>query len=112
MTINDDTMFIVKNRSASTVVYQIPSMGIRRDFAPGEAMKIPYSELKKFMFEPGAKKLMVNFLQVQAAELLQEFNMPVQPEYYLTEDQIKDLLLTGSLDAFLDCLDFAPNGVI
>ena len=38
--------------------------------------------------------------------------MPVQPEYYLSEQQIKDLLLTGSMDAFLDCLDFAPEGVM
>lgn len=112
MAFKDDTMFLVKNRSASNVVYQIPSMGIRRNFAPGETMRIPYSELVKFMYEPGAKKLMVNFLQVQVEELLKEFNMPVQPEYYLSEEQIKDLLLNGSLDAFLDCLDFAPNGVI
>ena len=112
MAIKNDTMFLVKNRSASRVLYQIPSMGIRREFAPGEVMEIPYSELVKFMYEPGAKKLMVNFLQIQEKRLLQQFNMPVQPEYYLSEQQIKDLLLTGSIDAFLDCLDFAPEGVM
>ena len=36
----------------------------------------------------------------------------VEPEYDYSEDQIKDLILTGSRDAFLDCLDFAPAGVI
>ena len=30
----------------------------------------------------------------------------------MSEAQIRDLLLTGSLDAFLDALDFAPIGVI
>ena len=30
----------------------------------------------------------------------------------MSEDQIRDLLVNGSLDAFLDCLDFAPEGVI
>jgi hypothetical protein len=30
----------------------------------------------------------------------------------MTEEQIIDLIKTGSLDAFLDCLDFAPVGVI
>ena len=112
MAIKEDTMFLVKNRSTSNVIYAIPSLGIRREFAPGETMRIAYGELEKFMWEPGAKKLLVNFLQIQAEEVLKEFNMPVQPEYHLTEDQIKDLMLTGSLDAFLDCLDFAPNGVI
>lgn len=109
---NSKKMFLVKNRSASRVLYQIPSMNIRREFAPGETMKISYDELVKFMYEPGAKKLMVNFLQIQEEQLLKEFNMPVQPEYYLSEQQIKDLLLTGSMDAFLDCLDFAPEGVL
>ena len=104
--------FIIKNRSTSRVIYSIPSLNIRREFAPGESMKISYGELKKFMFEPGAKTLLENFLQITAQEALEEFNMDVQPEYFLDEQQIKDLLLTGSLDAFLDCLDFAPVGVI
>lgn len=104
--------FIVKNRSTSRVVYQIPSMNIRREFAPGESMKISFDELKKFMFEPGARALVENFLQIEAEEVLNEFNINTQPEYFLNEQQIKDLLLTGSLDAFLDCLDFAPIGVI
>ena len=30
----------------------------------------------------------------------------------MSESQIRDLLLYGSLDAFLDALDFAPLGVI
>lgn len=112
MAYRENTMFIVKNRSTSQVLYSIPSLGIRRSFAPGESMKISYGELVKFMYEPGAKKLMANFLQIQEAPLLNEFNMPVQPEYYMNESQIRDLLLNGSLDAFLDCLDFAPAGVI
>ena len=33
-------------------------------------------------------------------------------EYDMSEAQVRDLLLTGSLDAFLDALDFAPIGVI
>ena len=30
----------------------------------------------------------------------------------LNQKDVKNLLLTGSLDAFKDCLDFAPEGVI
>ena len=36
----------------------------------------------------------------------------VEPEYFYTEEDIKHLLLDGSIDEFLDCLDFAPKGVI
>lgn len=105
-------IFIVKNRSTSRVIYSIPSLNIRREFAPGESMKISLEELKKFMFEPGARSLLENFLQINTEEFLQDFNINTQPEYFLDEQQIKDLLLTGSYDAFLDCLDFAPVGVI
>ena len=32
-----------------------------------------------------------------------------EPEYHYTEDDIKTLLISGTLDQFLDCLDFAPD---
>ena len=35
-----------------------------------------------------------------------------EPEYYLDEAGVIKLLTEGSLDEFLDCLDFAPIGVI
>ena len=109
---NNNKYFIIKNRSTSRVIYQIPSLNIRRVFAPGESMKISFEELKKFMYEPGAKALLENFLQINVEKVLQDFNIKTQPEYFLDEKQIKDLLLTGSYEAFLDCLDFAPVGVL
>ena len=33
--INQDTMYNVKNRSSSIVVYKIPEANLRREFAPG-----------------------------------------------------------------------------
>ena len=36
----------------------------------------------------------------------------VEPEYYLDKDGVTDLLVNGTLDQLLDCLDFAPEGVI
>lgn len=108
----NEKYFIVKNRSTSRVVYQIPSLNIRREFAPGESMKISFKELQKFMYEPGARALLENFLQINEDKVLQDLNIKTQPEYFLNEQQIKDLLLTGSQEAFLDCLDFAPVGVI
>lgn len=38
--------------------------------------------------------------------------LKVEPEYFYTEKEIKYLFEHGSLDEFLDCLDFAPLGVI
>lgn len=102
----------VKNRSASRVVYRIPEAGIRREFAVGEVKKIPYGELVKLSYQTGGRELMNSFLQVQSAEAINGLGIHAEPEYNMSEDQIIALMKAGSLDAFLDCLDFAPVGVI
>ena len=39
--ITETTMYNVKNRSTSMVVYKIPETNLRREFAPGETKRIP-----------------------------------------------------------------------
>ena len=109
---DNKTMCNVKNRSASMVVYRIPEEGIRREFAPGETKRLPYEELVKLSYRQGGRSLMTNFLQIQSEEATTDLNIKTEPEYHMSEQQIVDLLQNGSLDAFLDCLDFAPVGVI
>ena len=98
----------VKNRSASTVLYKIPESGIRRTFAPGEVKRIDYDELLHLSYQPGGRELMASFLQIQSEGVLKSLNIKTEPEYNMNEQQVVD----GSLDEFLDCLDFAPTGVI
>lgn len=107
-----DIIYKVKNRSASRVGYSIPEDGIRRTFAPGEVKNITYNELLKLSYQPGGREMMVQFLQILSENGLDKLNIHAQPEYYMSEQQVVDLLRTGSLDAFLDALDFAPVGVI
>lgn len=102
----------VKNRSASMVVYTIPEDGIRREFMPGESKKISKEELDKLSFQPGGREIMAGFLQIQSEEAIADLNIPAEPEYFMNEQQIADLITKGSLDEFLDCLDFAPTGVM
>ena len=102
----------VKNRSASTVVYKIPEENLRRRFTPGETKRISYDELLKLSYQPGGKEMMANFLQIQSEGVPKSFGINTEPEYYMSEAQILDLLKNGSQEAFLDCLDFAPEGVI
>ena len=102
----------VKNRSGSHVVYSIPELGIRRSFAPSESKKITYEELEKLTYQPGGTALLANYLQISDVTAVNNLNMRVEPEYYMNEAQVIDLLQNGSIDAFLDALDFAPEGVI
>jgi len=102
----------VKNRSAGRVIYKIPEDNVRREFAPGETKRISYPELLHLSYQPGGRELMANFLQIQSEGVLNSLNIRTEPEYYMSEKQVIDLLQNGSLEAFLDCLDFAPQGVI
>jgi hypothetical protein len=110
--ITQDTTYNVKNRSSSVVVYRIPETNLRREFAVGETKKIPFSELEKLTYQPGGKELIEQFLQIMDEEVTTDLNIQKEPEYNMSEAQVKELLINGSLDAFLDALDFAPIGVI
>lgn len=105
-------MYNVKNRSAGIATYKIPELGVRRTFQAGEIKKISAEELEKLTYRPGGMALLSNFLQIMDAEGIAKVGLNPQPEYHMSEEDIKKLLLTGSLDEFLDCLDFAPPGVI
>ena len=110
--IDRNKVFRVTNRSASMVGYAIPEMHIRREFQPHETKMLTFDELEKLSFQDGGRRLMADYLLILEEEVTSQLNIPTEPEYYMTEAQIKELLATGSLDAFLDCLDFAPDGVI
>ena len=109
---NNNTMITVSNRSAGMVVYNIHDTGVRREFMPGEVKKIPYSELQMLAYQSGGRTLMENFLQIVDNEATEDLGVRTEPEYYLDDQGVIDLLKNGSLDSFLDCLDFAPIGVI
>ena len=106
------TTCLVKNRGASHVSYRIPEDGIRRSFAPGETKEISYQELEKLTFQPGGMMLLTNYLQLIETEALNAFGIRTEPEYHMSEADIAKLIKAGSLDAFLDALDFSPISVI
>ncbi len=106
------TTCLVKNRGASHVSYRIPEDGIRRSFAPGETKEISYQELEKLTFQPGGMMLLTNYLQLIETEALNAFGIRTEPEYHMSEADVAKLIKVGTLDAFLDALDFAPVSVV
>lgn len=111
--ISKDTMYKVRNRSASTVIYRIPEMNnLRRTWTPGEVKRISYNEMEQLSYQPGGLELMANFLQVINEEVTENLGINREPEYNMDEAAIVKLIREDSLDAFLDALDFAPIGVI
>lgn len=102
----------VRNRSNRVVIYHVDDMNVRREFQPGETKLIPVGELIALSQKAGGAYIIRNSLFIQDAPTVKEMPMKVEPEYYLDDKGVIDLLKNGSVDALLDCLDFAPGGVI
>lgn len=105
--------FLVTNRSASQVFYAVPELGIKsRQFQPGETKKIPREELEGLNYQPGGNALIRDYLLIEDVDIRKEFCGKVEPEYNMKAEDVKELILHGSMDEWLDCLDFAPEGVL
>ena len=102
----------VKNRSASVVGYTIPDSNIRRRFAPGEVKDISKDEIEKLLYQPGGRELFMDDLQAPADDMKALGFGELEPEYFYSHDDVKRIMVSGSLDEFLDFLDFAPKGGI
>ena len=102
----------VTNRDNGSVGYSVPDLGVHRTFQPRESKEISAEELRKLSYLPGGDVIIKEYLIIHNEELLKELLGKVEPEYYYSEDEVKTLLLSGSLEQLQDCLDFAPNGVI
>lgn len=110
----EDNMKVkVKNRSGNGIVgYTIPDMGnLRREFQDGEEKILTYEEIRKLSYIPGGNVILKDYLIIEDKNVLKELNYDIEPEYFYNKEDIIRLMQTGTLDEFLDCLDFAPEGV-
>ena len=111
--LDKDTLIKVVNRDNGVVGYAVPDLGnIRRMFQPKEEKEVTMEELRKLSYLPGGKTLLQDCLIIRNEEAISEILGDIEPEYYYTENDVKDLLLNGTLNQLKDCLDFAPLGVI
>lgn len=103
----------IKNRGTAEVGYTLPDTGVRRTWTPNEIKKnITINELEQLTYIPGGQKLLEKYLVVNDKEVCEYLGLHVEPEYFYDENTILTLLNTGTLDQLLDCLDFAPGGVL
>jgi hypothetical protein len=108
-----NTIIRICNRDNAAVFYDIPEMnGLHRVFQPNEIKEVTLEELIKLSYEPGGMSLLKNNFILNNKEAINMILGQVEPEYSYTPADVKNLLLNGSLDELLDCLDFAPEGVI
>jgi hypothetical protein len=108
---SNTTNYLVKNRSAGVVTYSVPELGVKRTFAPGEIKRINFDELQKLSYQPGGMILIAEYLMI-GKEVLKELEIQVEQEYDYDENDIIGLIKNGTIDQWIDCLNFAPTGVL
>lgn len=109
----EQSVVSVTNRNVGYTCYTLRDSGVTRTFTPAETKKIPLEELKQLQFVEGGDYILKNCLLINDKDALSALDMEnVEPEYYYTEEDVKKLLESGSLDQLEDCLNFAPDGVI
>ena len=109
--LEDSIIIEVTNRSDCNSGYILEDGNIHRSFTPGETKKIPMGELRALSYSPGGDALLREFLQIKNAEAIEELLGEVEPEYNYTPEDVKRVMLNGTMDEFLDMLDFAPDGI-
>ena len=102
----------VRNRCTGTVVYSVPDLNVRREFAPGEIKEIPKNELEALLQKPGGKAILMKYLQVSKEDIKTLDVIQPEQEYFYSDEDVKKIMKYGSQDEFLDMLDFAPAGII
>jgi hypothetical protein len=110
---NKNTKIKVRNRSHANVGYTIPDMSnLHRTYEANEVKEVTFEELQRLSYRPGGSYILQHYLVIDNLEARDELLGDVELEYNYTEANVKNLLEHGTLDELLDCLDFAPLGVI
>lgn len=110
--VKDDEIIKLTNRDNGSIGYTIEDLRISRTFEPNETKKVTAEEIRKLSYLPAGIDALRNNFIIWNEDLVEEILHHVEPEYYYSEEEIKDLVLNRSLNEFLDALDFAPNSVI
>ena len=101
---------VVINKFGGTVGYDIPDLNIHRDFFPKERKEISFQELLRLSYVPGGETILRQYLEITDAEVASKIlHFEPQPEYYYSIEDVIKLMKEGTLEQFLDCLDFAPQ---
>ena len=108
---DDNKLIKVRNRNNGSTGYELRDSHVVRKFEAGQTKELTFGELRELSYIPGGEYIIKNLLVIEDAEALQALNLDnVEPEYFYDEAKIRELLFNGTLEEFLDFLDFSPEG--
>ena len=104
----------VRSRTQGSVSYKLESRLAARSWQKAGTVLYPtVEELKEVMMIPGGAYLLKNCLVIEDPEArIEVLGAEPEPEYLYGEKEIKTLLYEADDAALLDCLDYAPAGVL
>lgn len=109
----NNTFIKVINKYSGVVGYEVPDLNVHRNFFPNESKEISYEELEKLSFVPGGEVILREYLEITDKQVANKIlHKAPEPEYYYSEEDVKKIMKQGTLDQFLDCLDFAPSVIL
>lgn len=110
-----NTKIAVVKRAKGSVGYKIDTLRVSRSWKHDakDPIYIPVAELIELTTIPGGRKLLEEYLIIQDEEArLEVLGIETSPEYLYTEKEVNYLLHKASNEQLLDCLDYAPIGVL
>ena len=110
--LDKNTLIKITNRYNGMAGYDVEDLGVNRLFMAGETKEVTMEEIRKLSYSIGGMNLLKKYFILDNKEAVAEILGVVEPEYYYTEEEVRKLLMTGSLEELQDCLDFAPEGTI
>lgn len=88
--IDKNKMVKVINKFSGTVGYDVPEMGVHRNFYPKESKEISFEELERLSFIPGGDVILRNYLEIVDEDVIMAlFNEKPEPEYHYSENDVK-----------------------
>lgn len=110
-----DTRYVmVKNRADHEVGYTLKDTNQHRSFAPRETKRLPYSEIETLSWDTGGLRVLQKYLIITDGEVRKELfgTDYIEPEYLYDKEDVKKLLLKGTLDELDDCLTFGGDAIV
>lgn len=105
----------VANVARRKVSYVLPELnGTTRNFAPAplsgkpEIKIVTFHELYLLHNSPGGAKLIYENLQIKDNDVRTALDLPTDPEFDYSIDDIRKLMVDGTKEEILDALDFGP----
>lgn len=93
------------------VTYTLADPQVTRTWRPNELKVLTFHELYQLMNHPGGAILLKERLQIRDNKVRQALQLPLDPEYLYTEEDAKDLAISGTQEQILDALEFGPLGL-